>query len=756
MGVFMAFTNFTWNLAPFLVSCSTFAVFVWTSKKSLSTDLVFPALALFNLLSFPLAVVPMVITNIVEAQVAIGRLTKFLTSSELQTDAVIKVPRAQKVGDAAASIKMVLFMVQAKGEQNYKVALSNINLSAKKGHLDCIIGKVGSGKSSIIQAFLGDLYKLDGEVTLHGKVAYVSQVPWIINGTVKDNILFGHKYDAHFYDLVLKACALTVDLSILPKGDRTEVGEKGISLSGGQKARLSLARAVYARADVYLLDDPLSAVDEHVSTHLTDHVLGPNGLLKSKCRILATNNIKVLSIADSLNLVSDGRLVEQGTYDDIMKQDSSKILRIGRVVSLRRASEVSFDHEERVGDVPAEEDADTKARKEHLEQGKVKWEIYLEYAKACGPINVVIFLGFAIGSYWLTLPLLSGWNTGRRSIADTDTIQMLASTLKIHQDMADSVLRAPMTFFETTPIGRILNRFSNDIYKVDEIIGRVFNMFFSNSIKVFLTIIVIILLENFKELKRLDSVSRSPIFANFQESLIGVATIRAYGKEERFKHLNESRVDKNMSAYNPTINSNRWLAVRLEFLGSIIILGAAGLSILTLKTSHLSAGIVGLSVSYALQITQSLNWIVRMSVEVETNIVSVERCLEYSHLQAKLQISSQITAHHKPGQITEKSSSRIIPPSTEKIGIVGRTGAGKSSITLALFRIIEAFDGNISIDGVNTSEIGLYDLRHRLSIIPQDSQVFQGTIRSNLDPVNEFSDDQIWRALELAHLKEHD
>lgn len=876
MGVFVAFTNFTWNLAPFLVSCSTFAVFVLTSKKSLSTDLVFPALSLFNLLSFPLAVVPMVITNIVEAQVAIGRLTKFLTGSELQSDAVIKAPKAQKIGDEAASIKNGTFLwSKVKGEQNYKVALSNINLSAKKGHLECIIGKVGSGKSSIIQAMLGDLYKLDGEVTLHGKVAYVSQVPWIINGTVKDNILFGHKYDAHFYDIVLKACALTVDLSILPKGDKTEVGEKGISLSGGQKARLSLARAVYARADVYLLDDPLSAVDEHVSTHLTDHVLGPNGLLKSKCRILATNNIKVLSIADSLNLVSDGRLVEQGTYDDIMKQDNSKIRQLiesfgkkrensptpskqiepkdgdndnesevkdvvnledldsecdlEEVVSLRRASEVSLDEEERAGEneQEEEEDADAKARKEHLEQGKVKWEIYLEYAKACGPINVVIFLGFAIGSYlinvastfwlqhwsdinskygynpnvgkYLGIYFLLGIGYSLSSLIQNVYLWIFCSihgSKKIHQDMADSVLRAPMTFFETTPIGRILNRFSNDIYKVDEIIGRVFNMFFSNSIKVFLTIVVISFstwqfvflifplaflyfyyqqyyLRTSRELKRLDSVSRSPIFANFQESLIGVATIRAYGKEERFKHLNQARVDKNMRAYNPTINSNRWLAVRLEFLGSIIILGAAGLSILTLKSGHLSAGIVGLSVSYALQITQSLNWIIRMSVEVETNIVSVERCLEYSTLTSE---APDIIPDHRPpqdwpsnGEIKFNDYSTKYRPELdlvlrninldikpqEKIGIVGRTGAGKSSITLALFRIIEAFDGNISIDGVGTNEIGLYDLRHRLSIIPQDSQVFQGTIRSNLDPIDEFTDDQIWRALELAHLKEH-
>ncbi|EGW30047.1 uncharacterized protein SPAPADRAFT_144773 [Spathaspora passalidarum NRRL Y-27907] len=876
MGIFSAFTNFTWNLAPFLVSCSTFAVYVLTQDKSLSTDLVFPALALFNLLSFPLAVVPMVITNVVEAQVAISRLTKFLTEPELQVDAVVKAPKAKKLGDTAVSIKNGTFLwSRAKGDQNYKVALSNINLDAKKGELDCIVGRVGSGKSSIIQAILGDLYKLDGEVTLHGKIAYVSQVPWIMNGSVRDNILFGHKYDPEFYDLVIKACALTVDLSILPKGDKTEVGEKGISLSGGQKARLSLARAVYARADVYLLDDPLSAVDEHVGKHLTDHVLGPHGLLKTKCRILATNNIKVLSIADSLALVSDGRIVERGTYDDIMKQESSKIRQLidsfGKkrdgsstpssestnsqadakkneleetkvdeeeidlqeldsdcdfeCGSLRRASEVSLDQESEIDDEIEDEDA--KARKEHLEQGKVKWDVYKEYAKACNPVNVMIFLSFTVisfvinvaSNFWLKhwsevnsqygynpnvvkylgVYFLLGIGFSGASLIQNCFLWIFCSiqgSKKLHNRMAVSVLRAPMTFFETTPIGRILNRFSNDVYKIDEVLGRVFSMFFSNTVKVTLTLIVICYstwqfvllilplgilyiyyqqyyLRTSRELRRLDSVSRSPIFANFQESLTGVSIIRAYGKEERFKHLNQTRIDRNMGAYHPAINANRWLAVRLEFLGSVIILGAAGLSILTLKSGHLTAGLVGLSVSYALQITQSLNWIVRMTVEVETNIVSVERILEYSRLTSE---APEIIPDNRPpanwpvdGEIHFKDYSTKYRPELdlvlkninldikprEKIGIVGRTGAGKSSITLALFRIIERFGGSITIDGIDTSTIGLYDLRHKLSIIPQDSQVFEGSIRSNLDPTDEFTDDQIWRALELSHLKDH-
>jgi ABC-type multidrug transport system fused ATPase/permease subunit len=866
MGVFSAFSNFTWGLAPFLVSCCTFALFVFTQDRGLTTDLVFPALSLFNLLSFPLAVVPMVITNIVEAQVAISRLTKFLTGSELQSDAVFKAPRAEKVGETAVSITNGTFLwSKAKGEQNYKVALSNINLIAKKGELDCIVGRVGSGKSSIMQAILGDLYKLDGEVMLRGKVAYVSQLAWIMNGTIKENILFGHKYDPEFYQRVIKACALTVDLSALPKGDKTEVGEKGISLSGGQKARVALARAVYARADVYLLDDPLSAVDEHVGKHLTDHVLGPSGLLKTKCRILATNNIKVLSIADSLNMISDGRLIEQGRYSDIITQQNSKLYQLINefgskksgsreetpvseltevkefvsevnsdnlesdsdfdVGSLRRASDVSLLDDEEL-DID-EEDEDKKLRKEHAEQGQVKWEVYREYAKACNPRGVIIFISCVILSmalnvssnvwlkHWSEVNTKYGFNpnisfylgvyfllgVGYSAAVLCQTCVMwifctIQGSKKLHNKMAVSVLRAPMSFFETTPIGRVLNRFSSDVYKVDEVLGRVFGMFFSNSIKVAFTIGVIVFstwqfvfiivpllvlyiyyqqyyLRTSRELRRLDSVSKSPIFANFQETLSGVSVIRAYGMENRFKRLNEIRVDKNMRAYHPAINANRWLAVRLEFLGSVIILAAAGLSILTLSSGHLTAGLVGLSVSYSLQITQSLNWIVRMTVEVETNITSVERILEYSRLNPE---APAIIEDHRPpkswpaeGEVIFNDYSTKYRPELdlvlrninlnikpkEKIGIVGRTGAGKSSMTLALFRIIELFSGNIEIDKIDTSTIGLLDLRENLSIIPQDSQVFEGTIRSNLDPVGLYDEATLWKALELAHLKNH-
>ncbi|KAF3988772.1 hypothetical protein FT663_03860 [Candidozyma haemuli var. vulneris] len=881
MGMFGALSTSTWSLTPILVSCSTFALFVINNKdKTLSTDIVFPALSLFNLLSFPLAVVPMVITNIVESQVAISRLTKFLNGSELQSNAVTKLPKASSVGDVAVSIKNGTFLwSKQKGEESYKVALSNINLSVKKGELDCIVGKVGSGKSSVLQSLLGDLYKLDGEVKVRGKVAYVSQVPWIVNGSVKENILFGHKDEPEFYQKVLKACALTVDLKILPKGDRTEVGEKGISLSGGQKARLALARAVYARADVYLLDDPLSAVDEHVGRHLIDHVLGPNGLLKSKCKILATNAIHVLSIADNMHMVKDGSLVEQGTYLEIMSQERSQlrqlILSFGKkrgddstvpsssatsvkggnsdlddlkgsgtlessenssdfeVSSLRRASDATLiTDEERLlrstdEDEEEEEDEDAEARKEKYQQGKVKWDVYKSYARACGPVSVLIFLSSTIVSmtfnvssnvwlkHWSEVNTEMGFNPSlvkylgiyfllgfgySISMMSQMIVMWILCTIngskKMHNDMATSVLRAPMSFFETTPIGRILNRFSNDIYKIDEVLGRVFAMFFTNSARVLFTILVICYstwqfifialplsvlyvyyqqyyLKTSRELRRLDSVSRSPIFANFQESLNGVSIIRAYGQEDRFKFLNQARIDKNMRAYHPSVNANRWLAVRLEFLGSLIILASSGLAILTLKSSGISAGLVGLSVSYALQITQSLNWIVRMTVEVETNIVSVERVLEYSELTPE---APEIIEDNRPpaswpakGELIFKNYSTRYRPELdlvlknvnlkvkphEKIGIVGRTGAGKSSLTLALFRIIEAAEGHIEIDNLDTSKLGLQDVRHNLSIIPQDAQVFEGTIRDNLDPSGAYTDEAIWKALELSHLKDH-
>jgi ATP-binding cassette, subfamily C (CFTR/MRP), member 1 len=879
IGAAQAFANFTWSSTPFLVSCSTFAVFVLTQDKPLTTEIVFPALTLFNLLTFPLSILPMVITSIIEATVAVGRLTRYFTAEELQSDAVLIQPPVKEMGDESLRIRDASF---TWNKEESKRELDGINFSVAKGELSCIIGRVGAGKSSFLQAILGDLWKIRGEVVVRGKISYVAQQPWIMNATVKENIVFGHRYDPEFYEKTVKACALEEDFSSLPDQDETQVGEKGISLSGGQKARLTLARAVYARTDIYLFDDILSAVDQHVGRHLIENVLGPNGLLSGKTRILATNSIPVLMEADRVTLLRDGKVIEEGSYDKVMasngeiatlvrtsnndqdtgsqpqsiatssdvssdtpedeeddedeeekKEAKEKLTKLQPLkstpvrrrkdsgVTLRRASSASFrgvrgkasDEENHAG-------GKTKQSKEFSEQGKVKWDVYGEYAKNSNLVAVFIYIVTLVGAqtaqvagsvwlkkwaeynsetngnpkigYYLGIYFAIGIGSSALVVVQTLILWIFCSiqaSKKLHERMAIAIFRSPMSFFETTPAGRILNRFSSDIYRIDEVLARTFNMLFINCARSLFTLVVIswstpafvaliiplgalylfiqrYYLRTSRELKRLDSITRSPIYAHFQESLGGISTIRAYRQQKRFTLENEWRVDANLRAYFPSINANRWLAVRLEFIGSVIILAAAGFAIVSVSTkSGLSAGMVGLAMSYALQITQSLNWIVRQTVEVETNIVSVERVLEYARLpseapdiiqrnrpaiswpsQGEVSFNNYSTRYRSGLDLVLKNISLKIKPH-EKIGVVGRTGAGKSSLTLALFRIIEPAGGNISIDSLNTSTIGLMDLRNRLAIIPQDAALFEGTIRDNLDPSHVHDDTDLWSVL---------
>lgn len=461
IGASQAIANFTWSTTPFLVSCSTFAVFVLTGDQPLSTEIVFPALTLFNLLTFPLAILPMVITSIIEATVAIGRLTDYFTAEELQPDAVINKEPATYVGDEAVRIRDATFTWDKS-----RRCLESINFSANKGELSCVVGRVGSGKSSLLQAVLGDVWKISGEVVVRGRVAYVAQQAWVMNASVRENIVFGHRWDPQFYDRTVNACALADDLKTLPDGDRTEVGERGISLSGGQKARLTLARAVYARADVYLLDDCLSAVDQHVGRHLIDHVFGSRGLLASKTRILATNSIPVLLEADFITLLRDGSIAEKGTYDQLMamrgevsnliktanneeespspseesgktisspeSEDSTTVIGTGNgeendrdeiqegigelaplrasgggarrqlsSTTLRRASTASFKGPQ--GKLTDEEGAKTKQSKEVGEQGKVRWDVYGEYAKTSNLFAVTIYMTVLIAAQTVSI-----------------------------------------------------------------------------------------------------------------------------------------------------------------------------------------------------------------------------------------------------------------------------------------------------------------------------------------------------------------
>ncbi|VUC27576.1 unnamed protein product [Clonostachys rosea] len=850
-GFLQTISSFISSVAPFMVACSTFAVRVLVQKEPLTTDIVFPAIALFQLLTTPMAILPTTVSAVTEATVAISRLTAFLTADELQPDAVVRDEPVENIGQESVTINEGTFKWSMHHDNN---VLEDINLSAHKGELYCIIGHVGSGKSSLLGALLGDLHKVRGKVTVRGSVAYVAQQPWVLSASIRDNIIFDGKWDPEYYSQTLWACALHDDLTQLPHGDETLVGDQGITLSGGQKARLALARAIYARADIYLLDDCLSAVDQHVGRHLIEHVFGPSGLLKSQTRILATHSTPVLKYADKIMVIYDGKSVQEGTYNELLTAGGDFGTLTGLAANLNELdSELNAeesnntymprevessqlrtptasnrtDNNSKVMDIEAVA-GKQKPRNEIIQQGGVKWSVYTDYAKANGLVGIGLYLVALVGAQITEIGgnvLLKQWSEENDDPeVDTDIAKFLGlyvgfgfgsaalvaiqsgtlwlwcsikASRKLHESMILALLRSPMTFFETTPTGQILNRFSSDIYRIDRSISGQFNTLLISTIKALFSLVVIAsgsyifiilaiplvliycYMQRFylgakRELKRLDGASRSPVFAHSKETLSGLTTIRAFLQQERFITATERHLDVNMKAWMPSIAANRWLGLRLEFLGSIIILSAAGLAIGSpLFGMQLSAGMAGLMITYAMQMTQSFSSLVRATGEVETNIVSVERVLEYTQLPSE---APDIISNNRPvakwpqdGSIRFRAYSSQYRPELgpvlqnlsldfkagEKIGVVGRTGAGKSSLALSLFRIIEATTGTIDIDDVDISAIGVLDLRQRLTIIPQDASLFEGSIRDNLDPSQEHDDTELWSALDEARLKEH-
>ncbi|CAH0555482.1 unnamed protein product [Brassicogethes aeneus] len=861
-------TSFIWSCAPFLVSLVTFATYVLVDERNvLDANKAYVSISLFNILRFPLSMLPMMISNWVQTYVSIKRINNFLNAEELDPHNVFH--------DKDEVDPMVI--ENGTFSWGEDPILKNINIRLPKGSLTAVVGSVGAGKSSLILASLGEMEKNSGRVNTIGSIAYVAQQAWIQNATLKDNILFGKPYDQRIYNKVVKACALKPDFDMLPAGDQTEIGEKGINLSGGQKQRVSLARAVYADSDIYLLDDPLSAVDSHVGKHIFDQVIGPNGMLSGKTRILVTHGITYLPQTDRILVIKKGEISESGTYKELLStkgsfseflmqhitQDNSTDLDELEEVPeelkrefLRHRSRVSESvsetgSEKANGSLQRQKSTDSGGEKgrqrsqstddsksqsandgeklieaEKAETGSVSWEVYKYYLKSIGffltfatiVLNMV-FQGFSIGSnIWLgvwaddnELMVNGTQNTAKRDMylgvyGALGIGQGIASALanvlpdygtkvlaarKLHHMILINIIKQPMAFFDTTPLGRLLSRFSKDVDVVDnnlpayisdgclclfQVIGTLVVISYTTPLFI-LVIIPIGLLYYFiqrfyvatsRQLKRLESVSRSPIYSHFGESITGAQAIRAFGQEDRFITESERKVDNNQVCYYPSIISNRWLAVRLEMIGNLIILFAALFAVLGKDNVP---GMVGLSLTYALQITQTLNWLVRMTSDVETNIVAVERIKEYGEApqEAAWEIPDKNPStqwpeagtvefrnygvRYRPGLELVLKGVSFTVKGGEKIGIVGRTGAGKSSLTLALFRIIEAAQGDIYIDGVKISDLGLHTLRSRLTIIPQDAILFSGTLRMNLDPFDKHSDEDVWRALDNAHLK---
>ncbi|PPS00035.1 hypothetical protein GOBAR_AA20628 [Gossypium barbadense] len=688
--------------------------------------------------------------------------------------------------------------------------------------------------------------KLDAGVKLCGSTAYVAQTSWIQNGTIQENILFGLPMNEEKYKEVIKVCCLEKDLEMMEFGDQTEIGERGINLSGGQKQRIQLARAVYQDCDIYLLDDVFSAVDAHTGTDIFKECV--RGALKEKTILLVTHQVDFLHNVDLIMVMRDGLIVQSGKYNDLL--DSG--LDFGALVAAHetamelveeagnsipgesfpqtsKSSQGVTNHgegngEDKSQDHPKSNKADSKLiKEEERETGKVSLHVYKAYCtEAFGWWGVATVLLLSLswqgsqmaGDYWLSYETsaerASSFNASvfisvYAIIAAISvvlivfraffvTIMGLKTAQKFFRQILQSILHAPMSFFDTTPSGRILSRASTDQTNVDIFVPFVMGItvaMYITLLSIFIitcqyawpTIFLIIplcwlnfwyrgyYLASSRELTRLDSITKAPVIHHFSESISGVMTIRAFRKEDSFCQENVNRVNSSLRMDFHNNGSNEWLGFRLELIGSLVLC-LSTMFMIFLPSSIVRPENVGLSLSYGLSLNSVLFWAIYMSCFVENRMVSVERIKQFSRLQpeAAWHIENRLPPPNWPshGNVELKDLQVRYRPSTplvlkgitlsinggEKIGVVGRTGSGKSTLIQVFFRLVEPTGGKIIIDGIDICMLGLHDLRSRFGIIPQEPVLFEGTVRSNIDPIGQFSDEEIWKSLERCQLKD--
>eukprot|EP00045_Choanoeca_perplexa_P017109 m.242188 g.242188 ORF g.242188 m.242188 type:complete len:1449 (-) comp17453_c0_seq21:1230-5576(-) len=713
-----------------------------------------------------------------------------------------------------------------------KPTLRNINLRAKAGSLVTVVGPVGAGKSSLLMAMLGELLPSSGTVTMEGPVGYASQEAWIMSDTIQNNITFGSKWDPEWYQQVVTACQFGPDLALFDAGSSTQVGEKGLTLSGGQRARLSLCRAVYSKADIYLLDDPLSAVDSKVGRALFEQCL--RGLLKDKLVVLVTHQLQFLKDADCIMVLStDGSVDSQGTYKELMQGGSAlaDILAEHEAEEQAHAQEAQPNSKRMSTSGHENEDKPTGqiVAEEGRKEGVVGLGTYWDYLKSAGSRPFIFFWAvLCVGTQ--ALQLLADWWLSRwvdQSPDDRDddsnlivygalvaafTIAAFARAALFMSSAAkasahlnnvsfQAVVRTDVRFFDINPVGRILNRFSKDMGFIDDLLPTTMLDLLQLSVLIvgtyllvcslnpWMFILVPVLsfvflrvnsyyLQTAREVKRLEAVARSPVFSHFSSTLNGLATLRSHNASLRFQRLFESYQNGHGRAYSIFVNTSRWLGFRLDAITLVFMISVIFTTVAL--RDDLGAGRLGLIIAYVLQLTNVFQWTVRQSAELENQMTSVERVVEYSHLppeeefvnSPKLEDADQalvakcdaeewpevgqltfkkLSLRYAPGEPLRLSNISCVIPYGSRVGIVGRTGAGKSSLLAALFRLAPT-EGDIILDGTPSSAIPLEILRRKLSVIPQDPVLFSGSVRRNLDPFERHTDADLWRALELVQL----
>lgn len=830
--------------SPTFISVVTFGACMFMGIE-LTAGRVLSALATFRMLQDPIFNLPDLLSAIAQGKVSADRVASYLQEDEIQQDSIEHVPKDQM--EFAIEIENGKFSWDTVSSS---ITLDSIQLKVKRGMKVAICGTVGSGKSSLLSSILGEIQKVSGTVKISGTKAYVPQSPWILTGNIRENILFGNAYDRDRYDRTIKACALEKDFELFSCGDLTEIGERGINMSGGQKQRIQIARAVYQDADIYLLDDPFSAVDAHTGTQLFEDCM--MGILREKTILYVTHQVEFLPAADYILVMKDGKIAQAGRFEEILRQNIGFELLVGAhsralesILTVENTNATSQgptpDGESNIESTSNAELQQTRHESEHnlsleitekegklvqdeeREKGSIGKEVYWSYLTTVkGGVLIPIILlaqsSFQIlqvaSNYWMawaspptseTEPKLEmssillvyvllavGSSLCVLLRSSLVAVAGLSTAQKLFTNMLHSVLRAPMSFFDSTPTGRILNRASTDqsvldlemanklgwcAFSIIQILGTiaVMSQVAWEVFVIFIPVTAVCIwyqqyyIPTARELARLSGIERAPILHHFAESLAGAATIRAFDQKERFSHTNLSLIDNHSRPWFHNMSAMEWLSFRLNLLSNFVFAFSLVL-LVTLPEGVINPSIAGLAVTYGINLNVLQASVIWNICNAENKMISVERILQYSNLtsEAPLLIEEsrppinwpevgticfknlQIRyAEHLPSVLKNISCTF---PGQKKVGVVGRTGSGKSTLIQAIFRVVEPREGSIIIDDVDICKIGLHDLRSRLSIIPQDPTMFEGTVRGNLDPLEQYSDSDVWEALNKCQL----
>lgn len=820
-----------WATTPVLMCLLTFGGLVLMGQK-LTAATTYTSVALLNLLIGPLNAFPWILNGLMEAFVSLRRVQELvdldnIDLSSYYSPVLSNYTSKSNENPVVLSVKNATFIFDKQRDRTAEdlnvddvrdFKMENVNLEIHQGELICVEGAVGSGKTSLLNAILGNLKRTSGTVSMADKnagVGYVSQTPWLQRGTIRDNICWGAIFDESRYNAIVNCCALREDIEKLG-GDNVGVGEGGRTLSGGQKARLTLARALYQDKPVYILDDFLSALDAHVAAYIVKHCIF--GYLSKKTRIIVTHNKTLLEHANQVIHIENGIV----SCIDLMNDDDEYF------------TDDETDYMPAQRRTPTHVDADQRSldsclMEETKEKGQLSSSVIGCYWKASGRV-----LGFSVLlsvllmqvsrnmtdawlAHWVSVADNNATNpTNATNITSTsqpdtsyfylNTYTMLAlsnSVLTlirsflfayagvkaaqiIHEKLLKSVFETKIQFFDVTPLGRILNRFSSDTYTIDDtlpfilniLLAQLFGLLGSICVSLYalpwLVLIVAPLCPIYldiqskyrnssRDIKRLSSNALSPLYAHFTETLQGLTTIRAMRASSRFQQDFAVKLEESIKAQLTASAASCWLAMRLQLLGATIVGGAGILTVMT--SAHTSSpGMVGLAISYALSISGLLGGVLNAFSETEQEMIAVERVQQYLNLPKEPNADGIADAPFSwPHQgvikfqnVSMSYREHLIPAlndisfetaTYERLGIVGRTGAGKSSIINALLRVSESMRGQIVIDNVDIHTLPLNVLRSRIAIVPQEPFLFSGTVRDNLDPKALHLDSEIWNAI---------